>query len=152
MDTTNWYAASPNVSNAILNRINCLFTMYRGSRKPQESLPIHLAEQTLVRSQDHRPLPPRGSTVCHCMHFDCAFLFIWCGRPWIALFVLTHAPLLHSFHSTRKKTWDNSIASSLPEVAYKDVMESDKGLAEWLNNIVSARDSAIAVEVRGQSG
>ncbi|KAF9135320.1 hypothetical protein BGX30_011579 [Mortierella sp. GBA39] len=34
-----------------------------------------------------------------------------------------------------KKTWDNSIASNLPEVAYNDVMESDKGLAEWLNNI-----------------
>ncbi|KAG0371454.1 hypothetical protein BGX24_001654 [Mortierella sp. AD032] len=34
-----------------------------------------------------------------------------------------------------KITWDNSIASNLPEVAYKDVMESDKGLAEWLNNI-----------------
>ncbi|KAF9106170.1 hypothetical protein BGX29_010315 [Mortierella sp. GBA35] len=34
-----------------------------------------------------------------------------------------------------KKTWDNSIASNLPEVAYKDVMESDKGLAAWLNNI-----------------
>ncbi|KAG0003536.1 hypothetical protein BGZ79_000668 [Entomortierella chlamydospora] len=34
-----------------------------------------------------------------------------------------------------KITWDNSIASNLPEVAYKDVMETDKGLAEWLNNI-----------------
>ncbi|KAF9123572.1 hypothetical protein BGW39_008871 [Mortierella sp. 14UC] len=34
-----------------------------------------------------------------------------------------------------KITWDNSIASNLPEVTYKDVMESDKGLAEWLNNI-----------------
>lgn len=36
-----------------------------------------------------------------------------------------------------KITWDKSISSQLPEVAYKDVMESDKGLAEWLNNIVS---------------
>ncbi|KAF9397186.1 hypothetical protein BGX21_009140 [Mortierella sp. AD011] len=34
-----------------------------------------------------------------------------------------------------KITWDNSIASNLPEVTYKDVMETDKGLAEWLNNI-----------------
>ncbi|KAF9963703.1 hypothetical protein BGZ70_007237 [Mortierella alpina] len=35
-----------------------------------------------------------------------------------------------------KITWDNSIASHLPEVAYKDVMNSEQGLAEWLNNIV----------------
>ncbi|KAF9958109.1 hypothetical protein BGZ65_001661 [Modicella reniformis] len=34
-----------------------------------------------------------------------------------------------------KLTWDNSIASNLPEVSYRDVMESDKGLAAWLNNI-----------------
>ncbi|GJJ68072.1 trimethyllysine dioxygenase [Entomortierella parvispora] len=34
-----------------------------------------------------------------------------------------------------KITWDKSISSQLPEVAYKDVMESDKGLAKWLNNI-----------------
>ncbi|KAF8929705.1 hypothetical protein BGZ58_008773 [Dissophora ornata] len=34
-----------------------------------------------------------------------------------------------------KITWNNSIASHLPEVAYKDVMASDKGLATWLNNI-----------------
>ncbi|KAI8348498.1 Trimethyllysine dioxygenase [Mortierella sp. GBAus27b] len=34
-----------------------------------------------------------------------------------------------------KITWDNSIASQLPEVTFKDVMESDRGLAEWLNNI-----------------
>ncbi|CAO3566319.1 unnamed protein product [Mortierella alpina] len=34
-----------------------------------------------------------------------------------------------------KITWDNSIASHLPEVAFKDVMNSEQGLAEWLNNI-----------------
>ncbi|KAG0361424.1 hypothetical protein BGZ54_009103 [Gamsiella multidivaricata] len=34
-----------------------------------------------------------------------------------------------------KITWDNSIASKLPEVPYKEVMDSDKGLATWLNNI-----------------
>ncbi|KAF9344752.1 hypothetical protein BGX34_005362, partial [Mortierella sp. NVP85] len=34
-----------------------------------------------------------------------------------------------------KITWDNSIVSSLPEVSYNDVMNSDQGLAAWLNNI-----------------
>lgn len=74
-------------------------------------------------------------------------------REALDYFLCTHTCLiLHSFQSTSKKTWDNSIASNLPEVAYKDVMESDKGLAEWLNNIVSTRDSAIRAEVIGESG
>ncbi|KAF9578353.1 hypothetical protein BGW38_005890, partial [Lunasporangiospora selenospora] len=34
-----------------------------------------------------------------------------------------------------KITWNNSISSTLPEIAYKDIMETDKGLAAWLNNI-----------------
>ncbi|KAG0055216.1 hypothetical protein BGZ83_009271 [Gryganskiella cystojenkinii] len=34
-----------------------------------------------------------------------------------------------------KITWDKSISNHLPEVAYKDVMDTEKGLAKWLNNI-----------------
>ncbi|KAF9426260.1 hypothetical protein BGZ94_006763 [Podila epigama] len=34
-----------------------------------------------------------------------------------------------------KITWDKSISSKLPEVNFQEVMESDKGLAAWLNNI-----------------
>jgi hypothetical protein len=55
----------------------------------------------------------------------------------------------YHLHFTRKITWDNSIASNLPEVTYKAVMESDKGLAEWLNNIVSLRRLAINEVVIG---
>ncbi|KAI1318766.1 hypothetical protein EDD11_005837 [Mortierella claussenii] len=38
-------------------------------------------------------------------------------------------------HFISKITWDNSIVSNLPEVSYEDVMESDKGLAKWLDNV-----------------
>ncbi|KAG0359328.1 hypothetical protein BG005_001005 [Podila minutissima] len=41
----------------------------------------------------------------------------------------------HRPEGAPKITWDKSIAAHLPEVAFKDVMESDKGLAAWLNNI-----------------